>query len=130
VSAFTVANELTVLRHMLRLGRRWAYLESVPDIEIPKKPEGRRAYLTTEEIGQLLTACGKSKNSHLRAIVTVALNTGMRKGEIVGLEWSRVDLTRGLLTVYKTKSGKPRSCPHDQRRLQHSGGSGAVSGAA
>jgi hypothetical protein len=42
VSAYTVANELTVLRHMLRLGRKWGYLDHVPDIEMPKKPEARQ----------------------------------------------------------------------------------------
>src|SRR6059036_3845139 len=76
VSAFTVGNELTVLRHMLRLGRRWGYLKHVPDIEPPKKPEGRRRYLDEAEIGKLLTACGESRNKYLPAIVTIAVNTG------------------------------------------------------
>lgn len=43
--AFTVANELTVLRHMLRLGRRWGYLDQVPEIDMPRKPEPRERYL-------------------------------------------------------------------------------------
>lgn len=82
VSAFTVANELTVLRHMLRLGRRWGYLEQVPEIDMPKKPEGRRRFLDAEEIGRLLGACVESRNPYLGAITTLALNTGMRKAEI------------------------------------------------
>jgi integrase len=116
VSAFTLANELTVLRHMLRLGKRWGYLADVPEIVLPKKPEGRLRYLEETEIGKLLEACGKSRNPYLSAIVTLALNTGMRKGEILGLEWERVDLSAdyGLsarLTLYRTKSGKPRGVP-------------------
>jgi integrase len=111
VSAFTVANELTVLRHMLRLGRRWGYLEHVPDIELPKKPEGRRRFLDEAELGKLLGACHKSRNPYLGAIVTIAVNTGMRKAEILGLEWERVDLASARLTLYKTKSGKPRGIP-------------------
>src|SRR5439155_6329357 len=75
VSAFTVANELTVLRHMLRLGRRWGYLEYAPDIDIPKKPDGRREYLDEGEITRLLKACEPSRNQYLATIVTVALNT-------------------------------------------------------
>jgi hypothetical protein len=35
VSAFTVRNELTVLKHLLRLAKKWGYLEHVPDIELP-----------------------------------------------------------------------------------------------
>src|SRR5262249_39501426 len=64
VSAFTVANELTVLRHMLRLGRRWGYLSQVPDIELPKKPKACQRYLDEAEITRLLAACRASRNPH------------------------------------------------------------------
>jgi integrase len=111
VSAFTVANELTVLLHMLRLARKWGYIEQVPDIERPKKPGGRPASLDEAQIAKLLDACGRSRNPYLAAIVTVALNTGMRKAEILGLEWERIDLSSARLTLYKTKSGKPRGVP-------------------
>jgi integrase len=111
VSAYTVANELGVLRHMLRLGRRWGYLGVVPDMEMPKKPDGRREYLDEGEIARLLRACEPSKNRYLWTIVTIAINTGMRKGEILGLEWERIDLATSRITLYKTKSGKPRGVP-------------------
>jgi integrase len=111
VSAFTVANELTVLRHMLRLARRWGYLEHVPEIDLPKKPEPRQRYLDESEITRLLTACATSKNPLLGTIVTVALHTGMRKEEILGLQWERVDLATARITLYKTKSQKPRGIP-------------------
>ncbi len=119
VSAYTVSNELGVLRHMLRLGRRWGYLDRVPDIEMPKKPEGRTRYLEEDEIGRLLTACAASRNPYLPALVGLPLNTGMRKEEVLGLTWERVNLAAdfGLsakLTLYKTKSGKPRGVPLNQ----------------
>ena len=52
----------------------------------------------------------------MRAIVTVAVNTGMRKAEMLGLDWSRVDLGADFgfsakVTLYRTKSGKPRAVP-------------------
>src|SRR5437867_1468101 len=56
VSAFTVCNELTVLRHMLRLGKRWGYLDEVSEITMPKKPIGRLRYLDEAEITRLLAA--------------------------------------------------------------------------
>jgi integrase len=119
VTSYTVANELTVLRHMLRLARRWGYVQQVPEIELPKKPEGRTRYLTEDEITKLQAACAQSKNRHLGVIVSIALNTGMRKAEIMGLVWERVDLASdyGLsarLVLYKTKSGKPRGIPLNQ----------------
>jgi excisionase family DNA binding protein len=60
--------------------------------------------LSPEEEERLLAAAP----GHLRSILIIALNTGMRWGEIVGLEWKRVDLRAQLIHVVKAKSGKPR----------------------
>jgi integrase len=111
VSPYTVANELAVLRHLLRLAKRWGYLDAVPEVVLPKRPEGRLRYLEPGEITQLLDACAQSRNPHLRAIVVLAVHTGMRKGEILGLEWGRVDLASARITLLQTKSGKPRGIP-------------------
>jgi integrase len=111
VSAYTVANELGVLRHCLRLARRWGYVASVPEIVLPKRPEGRLRYLDEAEIGRLLFACRDSRNAYLATVVILALHTGMRKGEILGLEWERVDLSTARITIHQTKSGKPRGVP-------------------
>jgi integrase len=43
--------------------------------------------------------------------VTLAVNTGMRKGEIMGLAWERVDFSRGVLLLEQTKSGRRREIP-------------------
>ena len=97
VSAWTVRNELTVLRHLLRLAhRKWTYLDRVPDIELPKAPRGRTRFLDQEEIHRLFKACTYSKNTHLPAIVMLAIHTGMRKSEIMGLTWERVGLDKDL----------------------------------
>jgi integrase len=120
VSVYTVRNELACLRHLLRLAhKKWGYLDRVPDIEMPKAPKGRTRFLSEEEIARLLTACGQSKNRALHAIVVLAINTGMRKGELLNLTWERVDLTRDLgfgatVTLYDTKSGEPRGVPLNQ----------------
>jgi integrase len=111
VSASTVANELSVLRHCLRLARRWGYLSTLPEIVLPRRPEGRLRYLTEEEITKLLAACRTSRNRYLEPAVILALHTGMRKGEILALEWERVDLSTARLTLLQTKSGKPRGVP-------------------
>lgn len=111
VSAFTVCNELAVLRHMLRLARRWGYLEQAPEIVLPKTPGGRLRYLEADEIARLVAACRASRNRALLAVVVLAVHTGMRKGEILGLEWPRVDLSSARITLEQTKSGQPRGVP-------------------
>jgi integrase len=96
---------------MLRLARRWGYLEHVPEITLPKTPGGRLRYLEADEIGRLLEASRESRNRYLAPVVVLAVHTGMRKGEILGLEWERVDLSSARITLYETKSGKPRGVP-------------------
>jgi integrase len=111
VSPYTVANELAVLRHLLRLAKRWGYVDHVPDVVLPKRPAGRLRYLEAPELERLLGACRESRNPYLTTIVMLAVHTGMRKGEILGLEWMRVDLSSARITLYQTKSGKPRGLP-------------------
>lgn len=48
---------------------------------------------------------------YLKPIVTVALHTGMRKGEILNLKWSNIDFTQGFIELLETKSGKSRKIP-------------------
>jgi integrase len=52
-----------------------------------------------------------SRRAHLRSIVILALNTGMKRGEILNLEWWQADFSTNRLIVTKTKSGKPRHIP-------------------
>lgn len=49
------------------------------------------------------------RRAYLKRIVVLAINTGMRRGEILGLEWKNVDLSRGLIYFTNTKSGKDRA---------------------
>lgn len=55
----------------------------------------------------LLSAC----HPRLYPLVTCALMTGMRKGEILALNWENVDLGTGIIYVIESKSGKPREIP-------------------
>jgi len=51
-------------------------------------------------------------NSHLTPIVITALHTGMRRGEILGLQWEKnVDLKHGFILLDKTKNGERREIP-------------------
>jgi integrase len=112
LSAASINRPLALLRHLLRLAHEeWDVLPRMPRVKLEKEPEGRIRWLESDEEVRLLDACRKSQNKALAGIVTVALETGMRKGEILGLTWDRIDLSRGVIRLEKTKSGKRREVP-------------------
>jgi len=78
-----------------------------------KEPEGRLRWLSRAEAVTLIHAAEQEarKAPHLAPLITLALYTGMRRGEMLWLEWSRVDLHGNLiyLEAHHTKAGKRRS---------------------
>jgi len=107
-----VNRPLALLRHMLRLAHEeWELLPSVPKIRLEREAEGRLRWLSQEEIAALLAACQKSKNPELYAAVVIAVNTGLRRAELLGLTWDRVDRSRGVIRLELTKSGRRREVP-------------------
>lgn len=104
------------------------YARNEWDWEIPnpvmgkrlREPEGRIRWLTKEEAVQLVAAAGTDpRATHLPDLIRLGVNTGMRKGEMLGLEWRRVDLKANLvhLGAEHTKAGKRRSVPlNDEAR--------------
>jgi len=112
LSAASINRLLALLRHLLRIAHEeWELLPAVPKIKLEKEPEGRIRWLEPDEEARLLAACAKSKTKHLANVVTVALESGLRKGELLGLTWDRVDPSRGVLRLEVTKSGKRREVP-------------------
>lgn len=74
-----------------------------------KESRGRDRVLSQEECDVLLRACDKSRNKHLLPIVLIAISTGMRQGEILGLTWPCLDFERQTITLKETKNGRPRT---------------------
>ena len=79
-----------------------------------QREDSRRRRLQPGEADRLLTACG----SHLRAVVEAALETGMRRGEILGLQWWQVQKEprpQIFLPAVKTKTKTDRWIPISSR---------------
>lgn len=53
--------------------------------------------------------CKNSRNGHLLPVVLLAITTGMRQGEILGLTWDCIDLDRKVISLKETKNGHPRT---------------------
>jgi integrase len=115
LTAAGINRPLALLRHLLRVAHEeWEVLSVVPKVRLEREPQGRIRWLEPDEEARLLAACAKSQNKYLTKMVTVALETGLRKGELLGLAWDRVDLSRGVIRLEVTKSGKRREVPMRQ----------------
>ena len=109
----STVNRLTgCLKHMVNKGVEWDMvaedaLKRVRMVKPLAENNKRLRFLTIEECNTLLDCCAP----HLRPIVTVALNTGMRRGEILSLKWEQVDLSHGFILLGITKNGERREIP-------------------
>jgi len=84
-----------------------------PCRSVERRPERneRTRFLSDDERERLLAACKASSWPRLYVLVLMALTTGARKGELMGLRWADVDLQRAEATVGRTKNGDPRVLP-------------------
>lgn len=106
----TVNRYLALLKRMFSLAVEWGFSNSNPAQRVRKFPEHefiKERILTPEEEAALLGKC----HGRLKPIVIAALNTGMRRGELLALRCEDIDLRRNLLWVKKSKSGKQRAIP-------------------
>ncbi len=93
--------------------KEWGWMEHNLMAKVKKsaEPRGRVRFLSDKERLALLDSCKKSGSRHLYPIVVLALSTGMRQGEILGLTWDVVDLKKGHITLYDTKNSETRGVP-------------------
>ena len=103
---------ITILKHMFTKALDWELideeiLKKVRKVKLLKGEIKRLRYLSDEEAERLVINC----EPYLKPIVITALNTGMRRGEIFGLTWDRVDLKNSIILLDKTKNGERREVP-------------------
>ena len=89
----------------------WTRYNPVKDVPPPLVKNGRTRFLDEDEIDRLLNACRNSQSDSLYDVVVLALSTGMRFGEILGLQWKDVDLKRGKITIGDGKNDDSRVVP-------------------
>lgn len=111
----TVAKEVSVLKHCLRLAVEWGELNQNPaaGARLPQLPQGRTRYLTPGE----LKAALESAPDWLRAPMAFAACTGVRRGEMLSLRWMDVDMKNRRLYLRETKNGALRILPIPESAL-------------
>jgi integrase len=108
----TVNRLMATIKHCIHKGYQWEMLSEetlkrVRQVKLLEENNRRLRYLSQPECEALIDNC----QGHTKAIVTMALNTGMRKGEILSLKWENVDLRHGFILLEKTKNGDRREIP-------------------
>jgi integrase len=106
VSAGSVIRELGILKHLLSFAVEHEIIPSNPaaSVKPPKPAAGRVRYLQPTELKALLELCP----AWLQPIVALAVTTGMRRGEILGLRWMDIDFGNSMLWLPQTKNGTGR----------------------
>ena len=118
----TVVRELSYFSSIINHARReWSLNTENPVLGVrkPSQPQGRNRILTQEEEILLLQACEAkaNRNIYTRPFVILALETAMRRSELLGLKWSDIDIKRQIAFIQLTKNGESRTVPLSSRAV-------------
>jgi len=112
----TVNRLLSTLKHMYTKSVDWEMVEEealkrVRKVKLLPENNRRLRYLSQEECRKLVSVCPP----HVKPIVITALNTGMRKEDILSLKWEEnIDMHHGYILLNLTKNGERRQVPMTQ----------------
>ncbi len=112
VKLATVNRELGVLKGFFSKAIKWGKCKEHPAKEVKpfKGATQRLRYLMPDEVRILISNCA----DHIKSIVTIAVHTGMRKGEVLGLRRDQVNFERGIITLTDTKNSERRDLPMNE----------------
>ncbi len=120
VSNNTVRLELAFISVVFeQCAKEWSckVLNPVKQIRIPKPGKPRQRRLRPGEEEALLASCAASSATYLHSLVVLAIETGMRFGELVSITWDNVDLAARTIHLPDTKNGHARTVPLSTRAL-------------
>ena len=115
VKPTTLNRQLDVFRHAFEVARKeWQLpLTTNPFAEVsrPKMKGARERRLDQGEQDRLLAACRRCRSPLLGLMTELALETAMRRGELLNARWCDVNLTQQTLHIALTKNDHPRTIP-------------------
>ena len=121
VAPATIVRELNTISHALEIASRewglWIPRNPVKLVRRPPVPRGRTRRLKEGEEQRLLEACDRGRTPLLKPLIKMAIETGMRRGELLDLRWEHVDLKRGVAHLPLTKNGDSRDVPLSRRAV-------------
>jgi integrase len=123
VAPGTVVRELAYLSSIINHGRReWGIHANNPValVRKPAQPKGRERVLNSAERERLLVELKPTgrRNVWMLSVVVLALETGMRRSELLALRWGDINLDRRTATLHMTKNGESRVVPLSTSAVQ------------
>lgn len=110
----TVKHEINCLSHAFTVAmKEWDWISHNPCLKVQKPQVNNEIlrWLSSEEEDKLINAAKGYLNNQLTEIITVALGTGMRQGEILSLKWKDIDMFRKTITIMQHKTKEPKAIP-------------------
>jgi len=108
----TVKSSMALLKRISNFAKNKRLCKGIDfKIVLPKVTNVKTEFLTEEQLKKLLGAIEKDTNSYSGPIMLTALYTGMRKGEILRLEWNDIDFEHGFVHIRGPKGGQDQKIP-------------------
>ncbi|MEV2910827.1 site-specific integrase [Paenibacillus larvae] len=100
LSASTIQYDHKIITNVLSRAVEWNLIKSNPAASIKKPKVSSKIYMPYDEpeVEQLLRAL-QEEPYHWRMMITLALTTGMRRGELLGLEWEHIDWENSIVDI-------------------------------
>ena len=114
--------DLVLIRHCLNIAiNEWGLMlasNPVDRVKMPPSSPARQRRLEVGEFERLKAVSGGTRNPHIWPIIVFAIETGMRRSEILGLTWDNIDLERRIAFLPITKNGSSREVPLSARAFE------------
>lgn len=108
----TIKHIWVLLRRLVNFGVKQKVSDPLTfDLEMPKVNNIVIEDLNPKQMKKLLQAIDADPYPHVAAVMKLALFTGMRRGEILGLQWNDIDFDRGFIAIRNPKGGKDATIP-------------------
>jgi integrase len=122
ITASSLRRQLNPLRNMFEVARKeWGLplkYNPLSGLKIYDRAPPRERRLLPEERERLMAAAGMTKNALVLPMILLALETGLRRAELLAATWSALDLERRALTIPETKNGHSRTIPLTREAME------------